>query len=143
MSVIKADQALKEYAMTYQVELIGKKDPLVQLEASKLSINVLFDNFSDETKGLKYQVTVKMLLKKYRRNEIEFSPVYFNSTTKTVVNDEFGIEDALQEILIENWINKRSSWIIESIQSHYINISTYRPLLDIFYVRLPAEFKNS
>ena len=109
MSVIKADQALKEYAMTYQVELIGKKDPLVQLEASKLSINVLFDNFSDETKGLKYQVTVKMLLKKYRRNEIEFSPVYFNSTTKTVINDEFGIEDALQEILIENWINKRSS----------------------------------
>ena len=36
----------------------------------------------------KYQITVKVLLKEYKLNEeIEFAPVYFNSVTKTVIND--------------------------------------------------------
>ena len=37
MSIAKTDQAFKGYAMSYKVEIIGKKDPVVQLEASKLS----------------------------------------------------------------------------------------------------------
>ena len=31
--------------------------------------------------------------------EIEFAPVYFNSTTKTVINYRFSLENAFQEIL--------------------------------------------
>ena len=35
-------------------------------------------------KGFKYEITVKLLLSKYKINEdIENAPVYFNSTTKT------------------------------------------------------------
>ena len=44
ISVIKTDQAFKGYAMSYKVEIIEKKDPIVQLEASKLSIKNLFNN---------------------------------------------------------------------------------------------------
>ena len=56
-----------------------KKNPIVQLEASKLSIKNLFSNLINEIKGFKYQITVKFLLKKYKPNgEIEFAPVYFN-----------------------------------------------------------------
>ena len=36
--------------MTYKVELIDKKDPLSQLEASKSSIKNLFNDLLDETK---------------------------------------------------------------------------------------------
>ena len=73
--------------MSYKVEIIEKKDPIVQLEASKLSMNDLFNDLLNETKGFKYQITVKLLLKKYKLNgEIEFAPVYFNSLTKTVRN---------------------------------------------------------
>ena len=66
LSVIKTDQAFKGYAMSYKVEIIEKKDPIVQLEASKLSIKNLFSDLLNETKGFKYQITVKVLLKKYK-----------------------------------------------------------------------------
>ena len=52
--------------MTCKVELIGKKDPLTQLEASKSTIKDLFNDLLDETKGFKYQITVKILLKKQK-----------------------------------------------------------------------------
>ena len=71
------------------------------------------------------------MLKKYKPNEeIEFAPVYFNSSTKTIINDRYKLDQSFQEILykIDAWINKGSGWIIESIESQYINISTYRPL---------------
>ena len=115
----------------YKVEIIEKKDPIVQLEANKLSIKDLFSDLLNETKGFKYQIAVKVLLKKYKPNrEIEFAPIYFNSVTKTVINHRFRLEHFFQEVLylIDNWINEGSGWIVESIESQYINISTYRPL---------------
>ena len=50
--------------MSYKVEIVERRDPIVQLEASKLSIKDLFSNRLNETKGFKYQITVKVLLKK-------------------------------------------------------------------------------
>ena len=50
--------------MSYKVEIIERKDPIVQLEASKSSIKDLFSDLLNETKGFKYQITVKVLLKK-------------------------------------------------------------------------------
>ena len=47
--------------MSYKVEIVKKKDPIVQLEASKLSIKNLFSNLLNETKGFKYQITVEVL----------------------------------------------------------------------------------
>ena len=75
LSVVKTDKAFREYGMTQKVELIDKKDPLSQLEVIKLSIKDLFNDLSDETKGFKYQITFKILLKKYKDTEIEVSPV--------------------------------------------------------------------
>ena len=63
-NVIKTDQAFKGYAVSYKVEIIEKKDPIIQLEASKLSIKNLFSDLLNELKGLKYQITVGVLLKK-------------------------------------------------------------------------------
>ena len=117
--------------MSFKVEITERKDPIVQLEASKSSIQDLLSDLLNEAKGFKYQITVKVLLKKCKLNgEIEFAPVYFNSVTKTVINHRFRLENSFQEILymIDVWINEGSGWIVESIESQYINISTYRPL---------------
>ena len=43
--------------------MVEQKDPIVQLEASKSSIKDLFSVLLNETKGFKYQITVKVLLK--------------------------------------------------------------------------------
>ena len=121
LNVIKTNHAFRGYAMSYKVKVIEKKDPIKQLETSKSSIKDLFSDLLNETKGFKYQITVKVLLKKYKLNgEIEFAPVYFNSLTKTVINHRFRLENAFQEILymIDNWINEGSGWIIELIESH-------------------------
>ena len=64
LDVIKTDQAFSGYAMSYKVEIVEKKDPIVQLKASKLSIKNLFNDILNETKGFKYQITLKALLKK-------------------------------------------------------------------------------
>ena len=127
MSVIKTDQAFKGYAMSYKVEIIEKKYPIVPLEAIKLSIKDFFSDLLNETKGFNYQTTAKVLLKKYKHNgEIEFAPVYFNSVTKTVINHRFRLENYFQEILyvFDGWINNGSGWNVESIESQYVNIST-------------------
>ena len=83
LNIIKPDQAFKGYVRSYKVEIVDKKDLIVQLEASKSSIKDVFNDLLNETKGFKYQITVKVLLKKYKPNEeIEFTPVYFTSSTK-------------------------------------------------------------
>ena len=68
LSVIKTDQAFSGYARSYKVEIVERKDPIVQLEASKLSIKNLFSNLINEIKGFKYQITLKVLLKKNKPN---------------------------------------------------------------------------
>ena len=80
LSVIKTNQAVRGYATSYKVEIIEKKDPIVQLEASKSIIKDVFTDILNEIKGFKYLITVKVFLKKYKLNrEIEFAPVFFNS----------------------------------------------------------------
>ena len=146
LDVIKTNHAFRGYAMNYKVKLVEERDPIRQLEAGKSSIKNLFSDFLNETKGFKYQIALKVMLKKYKSNEeIEFRPFYFNSRTKTVINHKFSLENAFQEILyrIDNWINEGSGWIVELIESQYINISTYRPLSGSSYVKLPAELRSS
>ena len=93
LSVIKTNQAFTGYAMSCKVETIERKDLIVQLEANKSSIKDLLRDLLNETKDFKYQITVKVLLKKYKLNgEIEFAPVCFNSVIKTVKNRRFRLE---------------------------------------------------
>ena len=97
-------------------------------------------------KGFKYQITVTVLLYKHKMNgDIEHSPVYFNSATKTVINyDKYDHDKSFQDILyrIENWINKGYDWIIESIDGEYVKISAYNPLMGSTYIELSNGLKN-
>ena len=52
LSIIKTNQAFQGYAMLYKAELIKKKDPVIQLEASKSSIKDLFSNLLNEKGAL-------------------------------------------------------------------------------------------
>ena len=145
LSVIKKDQAFSGYARSCQGEIVEKKDPIVQLEASRLSTTDLFSDLMNEMKSFKYQITVKLLLKKYKPNgEIEFATIYFNSSTKLVINQRYKLNKSFQEILyrIDVWIKKGSGWITESIKLQYINISAYKPLVGSSYIDLPKELRS-
>ena len=71
LNVVKADCTFRGNAVSYKVELVEKKDPLIQLETTKSSIKDLFNDFLDEKEGFKYQITIKVLLKKYKGTETD------------------------------------------------------------------------
>ena len=98
LSIEKISKAFTRYARSYRTEIIDLKDPLVQLEPNKSSIKDLFKDLLVETNGFKYQITMKLLLRKYKVNGgIKFDYIHFNSTTK--INSEYGTDKYFQEIL--------------------------------------------
>ena len=63
LSVVKTNPTFRGHAMSYKVQIIERKVPIRQLEASKSSIKNLFSDLLKERNGFKYQITVKVLLK--------------------------------------------------------------------------------
>ena len=61
-----------------------------------------------------------------------------------MINHKFSLENAFQENLyrIDNWVNEETGWIVELIESQYINILTCKPLSGSSYVKLSAELKS-
>ena len=106
----------------------------------------MFKDLLNEIKGFKYQITLAVLLSKIKTDgSIEYSPVYFNSTTKIMLNsDEFGLDQLLQEILyrIDNWINQGSGWIVESMEGFYLDVSSYSSLFGSRYIEFPSELQH-
>ena len=97
LNVVKSSNAFSGYARSYRVEIVDHKDPLVQLQASKSSIEDLFKDLLDKMKGFKYQITLAAFLSKVKKGEYrEYSSVYFNSATKTVINLEFSLDKSFQ-----------------------------------------------
>ena len=105
----------------------------------------MFKDLLIELKGFKYQITLAVLLSKVKNSgEIEYSLVYFNSLTKTVINNKFKLDQSFQEIIcgLENWISHGSGWIVEEIISQCLNLSSYLPLSGSTYIKLPAELNH-
>ena len=86
-------------------------------------------NLLVELKGFKYQITLAVLLSKVKNDgEVEYSPVYFNSLTKAVIDsNKFKLYQAFQEIIyrLENWISHGSGWLVSEIISEFLNVSSY------------------
>ena len=102
LSIEKTSEAFKRYTRSHKSEIRDSKDHLAELESSKLSIKILFKGLLAETKIFKYQITVKFLLRKHKENEgIELAPVYFNSTTKTVINSNIYLINIFKKFCIE------------------------------------------
>ena len=70
----------------YKIEIVDKEDVITQLKSSEISIENLFKDLLMEMKGFKYQITLCVLLSKVKsRDLIEYSTIYLNSLTKTVI----------------------------------------------------------
>ena len=69
MNVIKTNHAFREYVMSYKFEIVEKKYPIEQLEASKSSMKDLFSGLLKKAKDFKYQITLKVTLKSTRQME--------------------------------------------------------------------------
>ena len=94
-------------------------------------------------KGFKYHITMTVLLYKHKMDEVtEYSPVYFNSATKTVINFKYCLDKSFL-YKIDKWISSGSGWISELIDGEYVSISAYSRLIGSTYIELPGGLKNS
>ena len=101
LSIAKNKTAFSGYGRSYKIEIVDKRDVIVQLKSSEISIKELFKDLLLELKGFKYQFTLAVLLIKMKNNGgIEYSPVYFTSLTKTVIDSgKFKLDQAFQEVI--------------------------------------------
>ena len=148
LSIEEISEAFKRRAKSYRVEIVDKKDPMIQLYSSKRCVVELFGELLSEIKGFKYQITLFDTLKKSKLDgSVEYAAVYLNSFVKTIINYDFddSIDKSFSEILfrLDNWINEGSGWVIERVNDQYLNISQYAPLVGSSFIELPKELRNS
>ena len=68
MNIVKNKAAFSSYAQSYKIEIVDKRDVVVQLKASKISIVELLKDLLIELKGFKYQITLAVLLSKMKNS---------------------------------------------------------------------------
>ena len=77
-----------------------------------------------------------------------YKTAFFNGKAETITkpNDiEPHLNMSRQEILntIDKWVPEGSGWVTDRIDSHYINVTLYKPLNGSSYIELPTELRNS
>ena len=77
-----------------------------------------------------------------------YKTAFFNSKAKTITNVgdiEPELNMSRQEILsvIDKWVSEGSGCLIDRIDSHYINVTLYKPLNGSSYKEMPTEPRNS
>ena len=140
-------KALKGYTKSFEIGIKNNKDPLKQLQSTRIGIKANIESILKSMKGLKFVENLKVTFKKNSKNEIITKTAYFNSKPKTIIN-KTQITEELQsskhEILniTAQWISEGSGWTIESVDNHYLNIVQYEPMKGSSYIKLPEELNN-
>ena len=128
----QVDKALKGYTKSFEIGIKNNKDPLAQLQNTRLAIEYHIIKILTSMKGLKFVETLRVTFKKLANDEIVYKTAYFFSKPLTIINNT-EILEALQlskeQILnmIAQWISEGSGWTVESVDNHYLNIVQYQP----------------
>ena len=143
---------IRGVVQSFELEYLSSNDPRVLFDTARNSLIKTLSEILHKKGPHKGYFTIRVELKKRilvdGEELYEFSQPYFNSTTRTILN-EFDIKDfydqAVEEILnrIAKWISKGSGWVIERIINLYFNVVSYVPLKGRSYFSLPDELRNS
>ena len=147
------NKALKGHAKSYGIELLDNLNLLNHFSKTRALIESHLENLLKDMKGFKFIETLEVMFEKDTIDSKTGKSVYiykmafFNGKAKTITkaNDiEHELSMSRQEILnvINKWVSEGSGWVIDRIDSHYINVTTYTPLHGSNYIELPTELKN-
>ena len=148
------NQALKGHAKSYGIELQDNLNPLNHFTKTKVLVESHLESLLKDMKGFKF---IEMLEVTCEEDTIDtktgkhvsiYKTEFFNGKAKIVtkVDDiEPELNMSRQEIMnaIDKWVSEGSGWVINRIDSHYINITLYKPLNGSSYIELPKELRNS
>ena len=130
------NQALKGHAKSYGRELQDNLNPLNHFTKTRPLIESHLEDLLKTMKGFKF---IEMLEVTFEKQTIDsktgervsiYKTAFFNGKAKTITkaNDiEHELSISRQEILntIDKWVSEGSGWVINRIDSHYINVTTY------------------
>ena len=147
------NRALKGHAKSYEIELQDNLNPLNHFTKTRPQTESHLEDLLKTMKGFKFIETLEVTFEKDtidsktgKRVSI-YKTAFFNGKAKTItkVDDiEPELNMSRQEILnmIDKWVSKGWGWVIDRIDSHYINVTLYKPLNGCSYMELPMEIKN-
>ena len=149
------NKALKGHAKSYDIELQDNLNPLNHFTKTRPLTESHLEDLLKTMKGFKFIETLEVTFEKdtidsktMKRVSI-YKTALFNGKAKTITKVD-DIEPELnmssrQEILnvIDTWVSEGSGWVIDRIDSHYINVTLYKPLNGSSYIELRTELRNS
>ena len=147
------NRALKGHAKSYEIELQDNLNPLNHFTKTRPQTESHLEDLLKTMKLFKFIETLEVTFEKDtidsktgKRVSI-YKPAFFNGKAKTItkVDDiEPELNMSRQEILnvIDKWVSEGSGWVIDRIDSHYINVTLYKPLNGSSYMELPMELRN-
>ena len=147
------NQALKGHAKSYEIELQDNLKPLNHFTKTRPLTESHLEDLLKTMKGFKFIETLVVTFNKDVADsqgvklETIYKTAFFNGKAKPITkpNDiEPKLSMSRQEILnvIDKWVSEGSGWVIDRIDSHYINVTTYKPLHGSRYIELPTELRN-
>ena len=145
---------LTGHAKSYGIELQDSLNPLNHFTKTKALIKSHLKDLLKDMKGFKFIETLEVTFEKETidsktgKHVSIYKTAFFNSRAKTITkpNDiEPKLSMSRQEILnaTDKWVSEGSGWVINSINNHNINVTTYKPLHESSYIELPIELQNS
>ena len=147
------NQAFKGHAKSYGIELQDNLNLLNHFTKTRPLIESHLEDLLKTMKGFKFIETLEVTFEKQTINSKTgehvsiYKTAFFNGKAKTITkaNDiEPELSMSKQEILntIDKWVSEGSGWVIDRIDGHYINVTTYKPLNGSSYIELPIELQN-
>ena len=148
------NKALKGHAKSYEIELQDNLNPLNHFTKTRPLTESHLEDLLKTMKGFKFIETLEVMFEKDtidsktgKRVSI-YKTAFFNGKAKIVTKDD-DLEPeqnmSRQEILntIDKWVSEGSGWVIDRMDSHYLNVILYKPLNGSSYIKLPAKLGNS
>ena len=147
------NQALKGHAKSYGIELQDNLNPLNHFTKTKELVESHLESLLKDKKRFKFIETLEVTFEKDsidsktgKRVSI-YKTAFFNGKAKTITKAddiEHELNMSRQEILnvIDKWVSEGLGWVIDQIDSHYINVTTYTTLHGSSYIELPMELRN-
>ena len=147
------NRALKGHAKFYEIELQDNLNPLNHFTKTSLLTESYLEDLLKTMKGFKFIETLEVTFEKDTidsktgKHVSIYKTAFFNGKAKTItkVDDiEPELNMSRQEILntIDKSVSEGSGWVINRIDSHYINITLYKSLNGSSYMELPTELRN-
>ena len=147
------NKALKRHAKSYEIELQDNSNPLNHFTKTRPQTESHLEDLLKTMKGFKFIETLEVTFQKdtidsKTGNRVSiYKTAFFNGKAKTItkVDDiEPELNMSRQEILnvIDKWVSEGSAWVIDRIDSHYLNVTLYKPLNGSSYIKLPTELRN-